>query len=194
MVWRHDDFHSQQVCTNTHEVRVILTLIFFLRYYVQQSHEIDFVADSLWTTKETANNITLWLNTDNVRYIFIPIHYLTGHFALALLHCGEKKCFYLDPSDGGNIVSFNYNTYIILYTAFTTSKQKEVQNLLASLGVTFEVERVTVRTQKNPIDCGLHVVSYVCSATQNKSMPPFDVVLEREKLFSLVFKSLPTVC
>lgn len=73
---------------------------------MQKSSQIDFVADSLWSAAQTAEYVARWQSTTNVRFIFLPIHYPTGHFALAMLDCRLKKCVYLDSVDGGELLVY----------------------------------------------------------------------------------------
>jgi hypothetical protein len=151
------------------------TIIFTLNtFYVRRSAEIDFVADSLWSASETAECVDKWLQNPEVRFIFLPIHYPTGHFALATLDCRQKKCLYFDSASG----------------AFTLAKRNKVDKLLNSWHVKFPFEQVNVRTQKNAVDCGLHVVSYIYSAIKTNGKI-FDDLLERSLLFELVLNSIP---
>lgn len=157
---------------------------------MRQSKTLDFVADTLWSATETATNVARWLATDGVRFIFLPIHYASGHFALVLLNCAEKRCIYLDSAEQGNLSSYLID--IKLFAAFTSTKRSQVEGLLAAWNITYEFEQQTVRTQKNAFDCGLHVVSFVHSAvtTDGKS---FDIMLERETVFNVIFASLTQV-
>jgi hypothetical protein len=49
-----------------------------------------------------------------------------------------------------------------------------------------------VRAQKNALDCGLHVVSFIYSAIQSDGKL-FDTLLERENLYKQVLESIPEV-
>jgi hypothetical protein len=80
---------------------VSVSFLYGIRFYLQKSEDIDYIADSLWSAVDTSNYIARWLSTNNVRYIFLPLHFASGHYALALLDCRKKKCLYLDSADGG---------------------------------------------------------------------------------------------